>query len=74
MTMLVAQVAVATSIAPNDLLDTPPDVFWAIVAVLKEHRRREARVIDPIQRDSQLDGAQALGAHAARGTAAQLKM
>jgi hypothetical protein len=40
MTMLVAQVAVATSIAPNDLLDTPPDLFWAIVAVLKEQARK----------------------------------
>jgi hypothetical protein len=36
----VAQVAVATSIAPNDLLDSPPDVFWAIVAVLKEQTRK----------------------------------
>jgi len=40
MTMLVAQVSVATSIAPNDLLDTSPDVFWAIVAVLKEQARK----------------------------------
>jgi hypothetical protein len=40
MTMLVAQVSVATSIAPNDLLDTSPDVFWAIVAVLKEQSRK----------------------------------
>jgi hypothetical protein len=40
MTMLVAQVSVATSIAPNDLLDTPPDVFWAIVAVLNEQSRK----------------------------------
>jgi hypothetical protein len=40
MTMLVAQVSVATSIAPNDLLETPPDVFWAIVAVLKEQSRK----------------------------------
>ena len=36
MTMLVAQVSVATGIAPNDLLESPPDVFLAIVAVLKE--------------------------------------
>lgn len=43
MTMLVAQVAVATSIAPNELLDTPSDVFWAIVAVLKEQARQNAR-------------------------------
>lgn len=40
MTMLVAQVSVATSIAPNELLETPPDVFWAIVAVLKERARQ----------------------------------
>lgn len=41
MTMLVAQVAVATGIAPNDLLETPPDVFYAIVATLKEQARRK---------------------------------
>jgi hypothetical protein len=41
--MLVAQVAVATSISPNELLDTPSDVFWAIVAVLKEQARQNAR-------------------------------
>ena len=40
MTMLVAQVAVATSISPNELLDAPPDVFFAIVAVLKEQARQ----------------------------------
>ena len=39
MTMLVAQVSVATSIAPNDLLDAPPDVFLAMVAVLKQQAR-----------------------------------
>jgi hypothetical protein len=43
MTMLVAQVAVATSISPNDLLDAPSDVFWAIVAVLKEKARENTR-------------------------------
>jgi len=36
MTMLVAQVSVATGIAPNDLLDAPPDVFRAIIKVLNE--------------------------------------
>lgn len=41
--MLVAQVAVATSIAPNELLATPPDVFWAIVSVLKEQSRTNSR-------------------------------
>ena len=43
MTMLVAQVAVATSIAPNELLEAPPDVFWGIVAVLKEQARQSKR-------------------------------
>jgi hypothetical protein len=43
MTMLVAQVAVATSISPNELLDAPSDVFWAIVAVLKEQARQNSR-------------------------------
>lgn len=39
MTLLVAQVAVATSISPIDLLECPPDVFRAIVAVLKQQAR-----------------------------------
>jgi len=39
MTLLVAQVAVATSISPVDLLECPPEVFNAIVAVLKEQAR-----------------------------------
>jgi len=43
MTMLVAQVAVATSISPNELLDTPSDVFWAIVAVLNEQSRHNSK-------------------------------
>jgi hypothetical protein len=43
MTMLVAQVAVATSIAPNELLETPPDIFFAIVGLLKEQARNNAR-------------------------------
>jgi|GEM_PF-2915576 hypothetical protein len=43
MTLLVAQVAVATGIAPNELLDTPPDVFWAIVAVLREQSKEGGR-------------------------------
>ena len=37
--MLVAQVAVATSIAPNDLLDAPPEVFRAILQVLQERAK-----------------------------------
>jgi hypothetical protein len=43
MTMLVAQVSVATSISPNELLEAPSDVFWAIVAVLKQQARENAR-------------------------------
>lgn len=43
MTMLVAQVAVATSIAPNELLETPPDIFFAIVGLLKEQARNNQR-------------------------------
>lgn len=43
MTLLVAQVAVATGIAPNDLLECSPDMFLAILAVLKEQSRQNAR-------------------------------
>jgi len=43
MTLLVAQVAVATSISPLDLLELPPDLFLAIVAVLKEQAREAGR-------------------------------
>jgi hypothetical protein len=43
MTLLVAQVAVATGIAPNDLLECPPDVFLAIIAVLKQQARQNER-------------------------------
>jgi len=43
MTLLVAQVAVATSISPLDLLELPPDLFLAIVAVLKEQARETGR-------------------------------
>jgi hypothetical protein len=31
---------VATSIAPNELLDAPPEIFWAMVAVLEEQQRQ----------------------------------
>jgi hypothetical protein len=41
MTMLVAQVSVATGIAPNDLLDAPPDVFRAILKVLNDRNDRQ---------------------------------
>lgn len=40
MTYTVAQISVATGISPNDLLDTPPEVFAAIVDVL--NKRAEA--------------------------------
>jgi hypothetical protein len=39
MTLLVAQVAVATSISPVDLLECPPEVFNAMLQVLKEQAR-----------------------------------
>jgi hypothetical protein len=42
MTMLVAQVSVATGIAPNELLDAPPEVFAAIIKVLND-RAKQAR-------------------------------
>lgn len=41
MTLLVAQVAVATSISPNELLEAPPDVFWAMVTVLRQQAREQ---------------------------------
>lgn len=43
MTLLVAQISVATGIDPNALLECPPDVFLAIIAVLKEQARQNAR-------------------------------
>jgi hypothetical protein len=43
MTLLVAQIAVATGISPLDLLEIPQDVFLAVVAVLKEQNRQNAR-------------------------------
>lgn len=43
MTLLVAQVAVATSISPLELLECPPDLFLAIVAVLKEQNRQASK-------------------------------
>lgn len=30
----------ATSIAPNELLEAPPEVFWAMVAVLEEQQQK----------------------------------
>jgi hypothetical protein len=43
MTLLVARVAVATSISPNELLETPPHIFWAMVSVLKEQSREASK-------------------------------
>lgn len=43
MTLLVARVAIATSISPNELLDAPPEVFWAMVAVLQEQAKEAGR-------------------------------
>jgi hypothetical protein len=43
MTMLVAQVSVATGIAPNDLLDAPPDVFRAILKVLNDRADKQKK-------------------------------
>jgi hypothetical protein len=40
MTVLVAQVAVATGISPLDLMDTPPHLFRAMVKVLEEKAKR----------------------------------
>jgi hypothetical protein len=39
MTLLVAQVAVATSISPIDLLECPPEIFNAMIVVLKDQAR-----------------------------------
>jgi hypothetical protein len=41
---LVAEVAVATSISPVDLLEAPAEVFWAIVAVLTD-RAKDAKKV-----------------------------
>ncbi len=41
--MLVAQVSVATGIAPNDLLDAPPDVFRAIIKVLNDRADKQKK-------------------------------
>lgn len=34
--MLVARIAVATGISPNELLASPPEIFRAIIKVLNE--------------------------------------
>jgi hypothetical protein len=43
MTMLVAQMSVATGIAPNDLLDAPPDVFRAMLKVMSDRTKQQER-------------------------------
>jgi hypothetical protein len=43
MTMLVAQMSVATGIAPNDLLDAPPAVFKAMLKVLSDRGKKQGR-------------------------------
>jgi len=43
MTHTVAQISVATGIPPNDLLDTPPEIFAAIVKVLNDRADRSKR-------------------------------
>jgi hypothetical protein len=40
---LVAQVAIATSISPNELLEAPPEIFWAMVQVLNEQQQELER-------------------------------
>jgi hypothetical protein len=41
--MLVAQMSVATGIAPNDLLDAPPEVFRAILKVLQDRAKDQKK-------------------------------
>jgi len=43
MTMLVAQMAIATGIPPNDLLDTPPEIFRAMLKVLNDRAKAQAK-------------------------------
>lgn len=41
--MLVAQMSVATGIAPNDLLDAPPEVFRAMLKVLTDRNKQREK-------------------------------
>lgn len=41
--MLVAQLSIATGIAPNDLLDTPPEIFRAMLKVLSDRTKKQER-------------------------------
>lgn len=43
MTMLVAQMSIATGIAPNDLLDAPPAVFKAMLKVLNDRSKKQPK-------------------------------
>jgi hypothetical protein len=38
--MLVAQMSIATGISPNELLDTPPEVFRAMLKVLQDRTKQ----------------------------------
>lgn len=39
MSKLIAQLSIATGIAPNDLLDSPPEILQAIVSILNERHK-----------------------------------
>jgi len=41
--MLVAQMSVATGIAPNDLLDAPPEVFRAMLNLLHQQSKESRK-------------------------------
>lgn len=41
--MLVAQLSIATGIAPNDLLDTPPEIFRAMLKVLSDRAKKQEK-------------------------------
>jgi len=43
MTMLVAQMSIATGIAPNDLLDAPPEIFRAMLKVLSDRNKERQK-------------------------------
>jgi hypothetical protein len=45
MTMLVAQMSIATGIAPNDLLDAPPEVFRAMLKVMSDRAKKQDRAV-----------------------------
>ena len=41
--MLVAQMAIATGIAPTALLETPPEIFRAMLKVLHDRNKQQAK-------------------------------